>query len=110
MSLIALIILAAVMGWAEALKKLDIAWVQTIKWVVTLSAFFWLGGITAVLAVFLIFQSVYIPVRNKYEGKDIWFIDKESWLGELVSKYLGDVGGRVVYISQFILAVLILLV
>lgn len=110
MQLIFLVILAIVAGWAEALKKVDILVIQSAKWIVALSAPLWLGGFWSILAVFLIFQAVYIPVRNKFQGKDIWFIDKETWVGELITKYLGDISGRVLYIAEFVLAVLILLV
>jgi hypothetical protein len=118
MSLIALIILAVFLGWAEAVKKLDIAWIQTAKYAVTLSAPLWLGGFWSILAVFLLFQAIYIPVRNKFQGKDIWFIDKETWFGETIvnfldhyfGEYFAKWGGRVLYIAEFVLAILILLV
>jgi hypothetical protein len=107
-SLLALIALAAFIGYKEAKEQIAIELVQTTKWVVALSAPLWLGGLLSIVAVFLLFQAVYIPVRNKFQGKPIWFIDEETYIGSKITQYLGQDGGRILFFIELFLAILLL--
>lgn len=113
MQLIVLIALATILGAyvgknPEALGEL---YQQLIKWAAVLSSPFWLGaGFWGVVACFLLYQSFFVAVRNISEGKDVWFIDQETWLGEQVVKYLGDIGGKLLFFIEILFAIFLLIV
>lgn len=112
MILVLLIALAAALGWYVGKNPLELntTVLQGIKWVIVLSSLFWLGGLFNMIAVFLLYQSFFVAARNIAEGKDIWFIDEETFIGDIVTKHLGETAGRTLFFIEVLIAILIILV
>jgi hypothetical protein len=110
-SIFVLIVLAFLLGSHEGKNPgaLDPALQVTVKWGIALTSPLWLGvGLFGMFAVFLLYQLCYSVAKNISEGASFWFIDEDSWVGALVVKYLGKDGGRILFIAEAVLILIIL--
>ncbi len=111
MILFLLIAFAAGLGWyiGKNPDELNVVVLQGIKWFCILSSLIWMGGLFNLLAVFILYQCFFTAARNLAQGKEAWYVDEDTWLGEIVTKYWGVSGGKTLFIAELIIAFLIIL-
>lgn len=101
-----------VYAWFVATREepIDTTIVEITRWVlVILGAYLLSNGILGFIAVFLFTQALYVPVFNKFSGKETWFIDDDTWLGRQIIEYLGEGSGRVWFWIQVVAAIILLI-
>lgn len=113
--IIQLLLIAAVaisVAWwaAKRPESADPTWLELVRWAVVVAGWAILGSdFVNLLLSFLVTQAVYVPAFNYWTGKDIWFIDNDTWLGKLIVKYLGEGSGRVWFWVQLAAAAVLLI-
>ena len=111
MLLLLLIAFAFGLGWyiGKNPNELNVIVLQGIKWLCILSSLFWMGGLFNLLAVFILYQCFFTVARNLAQGKEAWYVDEDTWLGEIVTKYFGETGGKILFFAELLLALLIII-
>lgn len=112
MSIIILILLNLALAYAAAKFpiKLNGTFLEIVRWVVVLIGWALIGdGLLNGLASFLVSQAVYVAAYNKLSGKDIWFIEDDTWYGKLAIKYLGEGSGKVLFYGQLAVGILLII-
>jgi hypothetical protein len=113
MILILIAILSAITAYyyAKNEEKFDGTWVELLRWALVFVGWGLLGSEFPNLIIsFLVTQAIYVPVYNYFSGKDIWFIDNDTWLGKQIINYLGEGAGRVWFFTQLAAAIALIII
>ena len=110
MILLLLAIAIGLIAYVAAKRPLiDNTWIEVARWAAVGLAWLFIGGILNGLAIFLLAQTLYNPLYNYFTGRDVWFIEDDTWYGKLAVKYLGENYGKTLFWIQLIIALVIIL-
>lgn len=109
LTLLALLTIGIAYTYAKFPEKFDPTVVEIVRWLIVIVAWFNLGSVLDGIAAFLIAQALYTPAYNYFSGKDVWFIDNDTWLGKQIIKYLGEGSGKVWFWVQLGVAIVLII-
>lgn len=110
-ALIALGFLSILLAWYVSKYDAPDLIIIAAKLGAAISSLIWLKvSLISMLGVLLFIQAIYVPAKNYFDGRNIWFMDNQSWIGQILTHYLGHIAGRTFYIVQLIFAIILIFI